>query len=176
MAITPAVSPRPTARTNNSAQTSSGILRSAISSQRMPYRNEWQKKHMRPTPIIEIESDWLATSDSGMAINNAKKIPTVAMATVFHVDSAASFRNSVECAGGKNVTRNCFAAFKLDASKNTSGLNSAKYPTGSSTAKNNTSRLRRPLHAGSRHRSVDVAVDIRSSVSSWRGIPNSPAR
>ena len=106
---------------------------------------------------------------------SARKMPTVAIATVFQVASAASFKNSSEWAGGKNVARNCLAALRLDGSKSTSGLNSAKYPTGSNTTTNRIASVSLPFHAGSRHRSEVNAPDISSSVSAWFATRRFPA-
>jgi hypothetical protein len=149
MASTPAVGPRPTTRTNTSAHTSSGTLRSTIATPRTALRSSEGVHAMEP-PSAETERFRTLASASGTAISQASVRPAVAMATVRQVSRATRARNSTPWAGGRNPARKPAATLALWASKNTQGLNSVATSSGHSSTKPADAQNSLDCHAGSR--------------------------
>ncbi|MNP06691.1 hypothetical protein D3C76_986860 [compost metagenome] len=104
MASTPAVGPRPTARTNSSAQTISGTLRRKISKPRTGMRTRRDHPPARPLrDAARSDRARLARRLVGIASSSAKAMPAVATARVCKVAVYSSWRNSASCAGGQKA-------------------------------------------------------------------------
>ena len=84
-ASTPAAGPRPSACTNISAHTISGIARSPTITSRTPWRTAWPRQRPSAGPIAEIDSERVAPIASGTAIAKASAMPAVAIASVCSV-------------------------------------------------------------------------------------------
>ena len=149
MASTPAVGPRPTTRTNTSAQTSSGTLRNRMSSQRTPWRTMKGSACMRPGNA-ETESALVDISVSGIATSNASAMPAVAMATVRQHSRATNSRNSPSIFGGEKSLRKRRVDFSVSGSNSVHGLNSVRTSAGASRTNATQSQKTRDIQAGSR--------------------------
>jgi len=154
MAITPAVGPSPTMRTNSNAHTSSGTLRSSTSKARTQWRRAAASGDTLPLPMREIDKRSVTSRVKGMAPSMASAMPAVAMAMVSQLDTATSCKNSSECAGGTKLAMNCQVAARLCASHKIQGLNSACTSIGHSTMRMIAAPFRRPRQAGSRGMAV----------------------
>ncbi|MNF38298.1 hypothetical protein D3C84_192420 [compost metagenome] len=165
MASTPAVGPRPTARTNSRAQTISGTLRRTISRPRTGQRSACAHQAGRP-PRCSADSDSarLASRAPGMAISRARAMPAVAMARVSRVARPSNRRNSRSCASGQKSARKrpILAAFCSSNSSARFSSLSARPGHNSSTASR--VRARRGRAAGSRSSGFSIAGSARSQV------------
>ncbi|MNI49962.1 hypothetical protein D3C73_1046010 [compost metagenome] len=127
MASTPAVGPRPTARTNSKAQTISGTLRRKISNPRTGQRNNRPKALGRPLrEAADNESARLASRLAGMANSKARAMPAVAMARVCNVACHSNWRNSSPWAGGQKAETNRPISLWLSAWSSTPRSSSLK--------------------------------------------------
>ncbi|MNP35081.1 hypothetical protein D3C76_1283990 [compost metagenome] len=151
MASTPAVGPRPTARTKSSAQTISGTLRRKISRPRTGQRRAWAHQAGRP-PRCRADSDSarLAQREAGRAITSARLMPAVAMARVSRVARPNSWRNSSPCSGGQKPERNWPMVWTLPGSSSTAGFSSLSSRPGQSNARASRVSSSRGRAAGSR--------------------------
>ncbi|MNN43171.1 hypothetical protein D3C81_1573940 [compost metagenome] len=166
MASTPAVGPRPTARTNNSAQTISGMLRSTISSRRTGQRRAFDHQRGRPPRAsADTDSTRVASSAQGTASSQASAMPAVAMARVSRVARPSRARNSPSCAGGQKAARKLPMVAALPGSNSTARFSSLSCRPGHSRARASTLSSRRGRAAGSRRSAV--AVDVFISIAEW---------
>ena len=104
MASTPAVGPKPTTRTNTSAQINSGMLRSKIKVARTHQRNTAGQRSMRPDKV-EIDNTLVASKLKGTANKSASVTPAVAMATVRQVSRTIICRNSASYTSGQKLRK-----------------------------------------------------------------------
>ncbi|MCY1503861.1 hypothetical protein D9M68_380040 [compost metagenome] len=133
-ASTPAAGPSPSARTNSSAHTISGMARNTISSQRAACRTMPACTRPGPGPMREMDSARVVTKPSGAPISSAMAVPAVAMARVSSVALASSARKAGELSGGKKPARKPPMTARLPLPNSAQGLNSESASTGHATA------------------------------------------
>ena len=143
MASTPAVGPRPTTRTKTSAHTSSGTLRSTISSQRTAWRSQNGPRAMRPDSA-ETDSTRVDSSVSGTASTSASVMPgggdghRAPGLARHHRQELGRMRRRQEAAPGTAPV-----TFRLSASNSIQGRNSVATSSGHSSTRRGTG----PEHA-----------------------------
>ena len=151
IASTPAVGPRPTARTNSKAQTISGTLRSTISRPRTGQRRACaHQAGLPPRARALIDRARLARRAKGMANSQANAMPAVAMARVCKVAWASSSRKSRSWAGGQKPLTNWPMLRRLSGATSTARFSSLNCKPGHSRASASTVRSKRGRAAGSR--------------------------
>src|SRR5574343_802693 len=149
MASTPAVGPRPTTRTNTSAQISSGMLRSTISVARTSQRSTAGQRSMRPDKA-DNDKTRVAKRLKGTASTSASVTPAVAMATVRQVSRTTMSMNSALWISGQKVDKNCAVTFRFSGSHSTHKRNSVATANGHNSTKARLSQNTRWKKAGSR--------------------------
>lgn len=165
IASTPAVGPRPTARTNSRAQTISGTLRRKISNPRTGQRNSRPSVLGRPLrEAADNDSARLANKLAGTANSKARAIPAVAMASVCRVACHSNWRNSSPWAGGQKAETNRPISLWLSALSSTPRSSSLKWIPGHSRASANRLSSRRGRVAGSRVSRVSIGESAGSRV------------
>ncbi len=159
MASTPAVGPRPTARTNSNAQTISGMLRSTISRPRTGQRRAWVHQAGRP-PRLSAESDSarVARRAQGMAMASARVMPAVAMARVSSVACQSRARKSPPCSGGQKAETKLPMVSALLPSNSTPMSSSLNRRPGQSSATASSVSSRREVAAGSWRTSAGFSI------------------
>jgi hypothetical protein len=148
MASTPAVGPRPTTRTKTSAQTSSGTLRSTISTALTACRHQNGPRAMRPASA-DTDSTRTASSASGTASTSASVTPAVAIATVRQVSRSTSARNSGCSTGGKKLAMKPPLTRRLSGCSSIQGRNSVATASGHSSTSAAAVQKTRASQAGS---------------------------
>ncbi|MCY1370722.1 hypothetical protein D9M69_578270 [compost metagenome] len=140
-ASVPAKGPSPAEISSSAAQTSSGMLRSALSSRRVGVR-----------PCAASPScSRLAGSASASPASAASSVPSADMASVSQVPSATFFRKSGEVSGGTNSARKRPMLCAASSDRNCAHCRSSdqKLATTSSTrAALNQQALQRALNSG----------------------------
>ncbi|PAV93373.1 hypothetical protein WR25_15967 [Diploscapter pachys] len=158
MASTPAVGPRPTARTNNSAQTISGTLRRKISRPRTGRRAA--RDHGPRRPALEAarkDNARLASRLAGTASSSARLMPAVATARVCTVAVSSKSRNPASWAGGQNALTKPAICWRFSACNSTPGSSSLRRRPGHSNARHNRVNSTRGMAAGSRWSVLSIA-------------------